>query len=215
MDLKLKVCGMRDPENILELVNLAPDFMGFIFYDKSQRFVHDLLPSVLQQIPESITKTGVFVNETLEGIKRIVDKYQLDLVQLHGNEAPEFCEILRDSGIKVIKVFSIDNDFKFELLNSYSEFCEMFLFDTKFSTGYGGHGFKFDWSLLKKYELKVPFLLAGGIDINDLTDLNLLDGLPLIGIDVNSKFELSAGLKDIQKLEKLKSALNSFNQTKI
>ena len=154
MAIKIKICGMKFSENVNEIASLQPDYLGFIFYEKSPRNFENNMPNV----PESIQKVGVFVNATLEKIQEKVNEYQLDFVQLHGDESPEFCNLLSQSKIKVIKAFSIDNLFNFNNLNKYNNYCDTFLFDTK-GTNYGGNGFTFDWSVLEKYHLDKPYFL--------------------------------------------------------
>ncbi len=197
---KIKVCGMRETSNISDLAELMPDFMGFIFYEKSKRFVTNDL--ILSEINPNIKKVGVFVNQGIDEILTKVNTYYLDFVQLHGNESPELCEELKSKNIGVIKVFLIDADFDFNETKKYENFVDYFLFDTK-GDGYGGHGTTFDWSLLKKYNQKVGFLLAGGISTENIQELLELEDLNIIGIDVNSKFEIKPALKDIEKLKEL------------
>lgn len=155
--MKIKICGMKFPENIIEIGQLQPDYMGFIFYPKSKRFIsEDFSMSSIKNLPKSIKKTGVFVNETIETILKKVCKYELNVVQLHGSESVVECQILKENNLEVIKAFSIDETFDFDVLESYQSVCDYFLFDTK-STGYGGSGKTFDWQLLEKYLLEKPF----------------------------------------------------------
>src|SRR5690349_16711265 len=135
MAIKIKICGMKSPENINEIASLQPHFMGFIFYKKSPRNLENNIPN----LPNSIKKIGVFVNASLEEIQEKVKQYELDFVQLHGDESPEFCHLLQQNKLKVIKAFSIDNQFHFNTLNNYNNYCDYFLFDTK-GTNYGGNG---------------------------------------------------------------------------
>tara|TARA_B110000305_G_scaffold35480_1_gene35365 strand:- start:6060 stop:6671 length:612 start_codon:yes stop_codon:yes gene_type:complete len=197
--MKLKVCGMKFENNISEINNLNPDFMGFIFWPKSKRFFNE--KKIL--LPNNIKKVGVFVNQSYDLIIDKVNKYNLDYVQLHGDEDFTFCKMIK-SHCKVIKVFSIGTEFDFEKLNLFEESCEYFLFDTK-GESYGGNGIKFDWKILNKYNSKKPFLLSGGIDVNDFEDiLNLKElKIPILGIDINSKFETKPGLKDYKKIKEL------------
>lgn len=200
--MKLKVCGMRDVENIKALVELKPDFIGFIFYDKSPRFIgNDADVELINSIPREIRKVGVFVNATVDYILQNVRKYGLNYVQLHGNEMPDFCRNLRLKGVNIIKAFSVDNDFVFGQVNNYKPHVDFFLFDAK-GDGYGGHGVAFDWSILKKYDNQKPYFLAGGISLENLDVLETIIPKPY-AIDVNSKFEIEPALKDIEKLEEL------------
>ncbi len=205
-EVKIKVCGMRDSANIQDLAVLKPNFMGFIFYEKSKRYAANHLDiNILNQIPAIIKKVGVFVNESEENILIIVEKYKLNYVQLHGEESVEFCKNLRLNNIKIIKAFSVDEQFDFEEVKPYVSLADYFLFDTKTPLK-GGSGQTFDWSVLEKYHGPTPFLLAGGIDETNFEDALALKNKFLIGLDLNSKFEIEPGLKDI---EKLKSTLNS------
>ena len=189
---KIKICGMKYSENILEVSQLLPDYLGFIFYEKSSRFFDGEIP----EISESVKKVGVFVNATLEEIKSKIKKYDLDLIQLHGNETPEFCSNLKQESIEVIKVFSVDDDFDFQILEAYENVCDYFLFDTKGKL-HGGNGFTFNWQILEKYKSKKPLFLSGGIGIEEIEKIKTLN-LPIFAIDVNSKFETEPGLKNVQ-----------------
>tara|TARA_B100001175_G_scaffold316707_1_gene331342 strand:- start:539 stop:1150 length:612 start_codon:yes stop_codon:yes gene_type:complete len=197
--MKLKVCGMKLENNISEISKLNPDFMGFIFWPKSKRFFNE--KSI--RISNKINKVGVFVNQDYDFIIDKINNFELDFVQLHGEEDYQFCKKIKTQ-CKLIKVFNIGSDFDFEILNSFESVCDYFLFDTK-GNSYGGNGIKFDWKLLKKYPSKKPFLLSGGIDLKDFTEILKIKELkiPLIGIDINSKFEFEPGLKNIKKVEEL------------
>lgn len=188
---------MKYPDNILEVSKLHPDYLGFIFYEKSSRFFDADIP----KIPTSINKVGVFVNANVKYIESKIKIHHLDLVQLHGDESPEFCENLQKIGIKIIKVFSIDDDFDFEILSKYENVCHYFLFDTKGKLP-GGNGFAFNWQILEKYKSTKPFFLSGGIGIEEIEKIKNLN-LPIFAIDVNSKFELKPGLKNIELLKNI------------
>lgn len=201
-NMKLKVCGMRDVENIKALIELKPDFMGFIFYDKSPRFVgNDLDVELMNSIPREIKKVGVFVNATVDFILQNVRKYGLNYVQLHGNEMPDFCKNLRLKGVNIIKAFRVDNDFIFSQVNNYKPHVDFFLFDAK-GDGYGGNGISFDWSILKKYDNQKPYFLAGGVSLENIDVLETIIPQPY-ALDVNSKFEIEPAVKDMEKLEEL------------
>ena len=190
---------MRESQNILDLAELQPDFMGLIFYDKSPRFVDN--GGDIKFIKNlDLKKVGVFVNASFEDIKSKIKEYKLDFVQLHGNESPEFCKQLQKLGVGIFKAFSVDSTFDFGKTEAFEDKVDYFLFDTK-GDGYGGHGKSFDWTLLKKYNQKVPFLLAGGVSLDNLDAVLELKDLNLAGVDVNSKFETSPGLKDISALK--------------
>jgi phosphoribosylanthranilate isomerase len=200
--MKIKVCGMRDSANIESLAALKPDFMGFIFYDKSPRFVgNDLDAELLNSLPKEIKKVGVFANSSLDYVLQNVRKYGLNYVQLHGNEMPDYCKSLRLKGVNIIKAFRVDNSFVFSMLNNYKPHVDFFLFDTK-GEQMGGNGIPFDWELLKKYDGEKPYFLAGGIDAENVEKIDSIIPKPY-SIDVNSKFEIEPALKDIEKLEEL------------
>jgi len=209
--LKLKVCGMKFPKNIEALVELKPDFIGFIFYPKSIRYMAGSLNAgFIKKIPESIKKVGVFVNDFFESIEFEVVRNNLNLVQLHGNESPDLCKALKSRGIQVVKAFQIYPGFVFSSLEPYKDYCDYFLFDTQ-TPLYGGSGHKFDWELLTNYDNQKPFFLSGGIDLEDVDKIKNIKNLNIHAIDINSKFEFSAGLKDIEKVKKFKNLLLSEN----
>jgi phosphoribosylanthranilate isomerase len=203
--MKIKVCGLRDPENIKAITALAPDYVGFIFYNGSPRFVDELAVEVLDAIPPTVNKTAVFVNENAETIHKLIDKYNFDFIQLHGDENPEFCNSFRDKAI-VIKAFGINNNFDFEQLKAYKKKVDLFLFDTK-TEKHGGSGVTFDWSILDKYDLEIPFFLSGGISPDNIEEVKYINHPQFYGVDLNSKFEISPGLKSIEKLEKVFSTI--------
>lgn len=201
--MKVKVCGMHDAENLKQVAALGPDFIGFIFYDKSARYVgEDLDVEAVKALPRSVKKVGVFVSASPDYILRNVKKYDLQYVQLHGTETPDFCRNLRNKGISIIKAFTVDPSFNFSMLNNYKLFCDFFLFDAKGDQP-GGNGVRFDWNLLNRYDNEKPFFLSGGIGLDNLNDLDQLKHLKLYGIDVNSQVELVAGYKDIDKVSAL------------
>lgn len=204
--MKIKVCGMRDSANIESLAALKPDFMGFIFYEKSPRFVgNNLDVELLNLLPREIKKVGVFVNCSLDIVLQNVRKYGLNYVQLHGNEMPDYCKSLRLKGVNIIKAFRVDNSFVFSMLNNYKPHVDFFLFDTK-GEQMGGNGIPFDWEILKKYDGEKPYFLAGGIDLENIEKVESVIPKPY-SIDVNSKFEIEPAVKDIEKLEDLISRL--------
>lgn len=199
--LKIKVCGMREPGNMEQLCALHPDFVGYIFYRGSARYVGERPDESLFSIPgNSLSRVGVFVNEQILAVRKIVEAGWVDLVQLHGSETPEYCKSLVNEGVHVIKAIGPADLDSIDRLEEYYGVVHYFLFDTA-GGGSGGTGEKFDWSLLEKYKLPVPFLLSGGIGAGDAPSILELDHLQLRGIDVNSKFELSPGMKDIEALD--------------
>ena len=194
--MKLKICGMKYPENILEVGALLPDYMGFIFWEKSARYFNGEIPELIG----TIKKVGVFVNQSQEEILEKVIKYNLQAVQLHGNESVDFLPELKKklpNKTEIIKVFSADENFDFEIIKPFEAVCDFFLFDTKGKLP-GGNGITFDWTILKKYKFEKPFFLSGGIGINELKAIEEISktNLPIYGIDVNSKFEIEPGLKN-------------------
>ena len=206
--MKLKVCGMKNHENILKVAKLSPDFMGFIFYAGSKRFVGN--DFVMPEISPVIKKVGVFVNESLQTILDKVKKYNLDLVQLHGDETAEFCDKLFQSlklwrsSTRIMKAFGIDPQFNFSVLHEYENFCDYFLFDSK-TNEYGGSGIGFDKDLLKNYKLSKPYFISGGVESVPMP--NTQYPMPF-AIDVNSRFETAPGIKDISKLKILKDEIS-------
>ena len=207
---------MKYPDNILEVSQLLPDYMGFIFWEKSSRFFDGELP----ELPQSIQKVGVFVDATLDEIILKIKKYNLNLIQLHGKESVSFCldlktetKNLKQNQIEIIKVFSILDDFDFSILNDYETVCNYFLFDTKGKLP-GGNGIIFDWKVLEKYPSTKPFFLSGGIGIEEIASVKQLlkTNLPIHSIDINSKFEIEPGLKNIQLLKDLKININELSR---
>jgi len=199
---------MKYPGNIEKLSFLSPDYMGFIFYEKSKRFVENLSPEILLSIPETIKKTGVFVNETPEEIDRIVRLYHLQAIQLHGDESPELCRYFKEKGLEVIKAISVSTKDDLQKVDNYSfpVCCDHFLFDTK-TPLYGGSGKKYDWEILHNYAGNIPFFLSGGIGQDDLPRLSTFHHPSLFGIDLNSKFENEDVSKNIPQLESFMNQL--------
>lgn len=192
---------MRDPENVSGVVAVRPNFIGFIFYPKSKRFVgFEPVPEILDDIPDSVKKVGVFVDETPEKVLDIYRNWKLDVVQLHGHETPDYCRQIQSSGITVFKAFSVDESFDFTILEAYSTVCDYFLFDTKGQLP-GGTGQKFNWQLLDNYNGDVPFFLSGGIGPDDLEAIQNFEHPRWRGIDINSGFEISPALKDVIKVK--------------
>ena len=197
----IKICGMRETENIREVSELMPDLLGFIFYSQSQRYAGELLdPAAISRIPENIRKTGVFVNSDIQEILFTVGKYSLDTVQLHGNETPDECYRLREKGIRIIKAFGIKESKDFKQCNDFVLAADYFLFDTS-NSGYGGSGIKFDWRLLDDYKLDKPFFLSGGISPDDIGNIMEIKNDAFAGVDLNSRFEIKPGLKDTEILK--------------
>jgi len=196
--MKIKVCGMRSPENIDALMGLKPDYMGLIFFDKSPRYVAHLQMNDLQNIPDTIIKTGVFVNDDAAVISGFIDQFGLSAVQLHGKESPALCEQIRSKAI-VLKAFGVDENFNFGELNDYADQVDYFLFDTK-TEAHGGSGKTFNWQMLDNYKLSVPYFLSGGLSLENLENVKQIKHPAFYGVDLNSRFEIEPGLKDIDKL---------------
>lgn len=200
METKIKICGMKFPENIVEIAAFQPDYLGFIFYEKSPRNFDNKIP----ELDKSIQKVGVFVDASFEEIEEKVNEYKLDLVQLHGDESPEFCSKTESTLVKVIKSFSVDNQFNFKNLEKYKTTCSYFLFDTK-GKQYGGNGTTFDWQLLKQYQLDKPYFLSGGISPESEVELKTFFqkeyAQKCVAIDLNSQFEIEPGHKNPDTLK--------------
>ena len=203
--MKLKVCGMK--YNIAEVADLQPDYMGFIFYEKSPRHFEGVIP----ELPKGIKKVGVFVDEDESFIKRRIEEHDLDCIQLHGKESPQFCNSIKSIGKQIIKVFSIKNTFDFSVLKDYENVCDYYLFDTKGKLP-GGNGYSFNWSVLEDYNSTKPFILSGGIGLentnNILSFLSRQESKYCYAVDVNSKFEIEPGLKNLKDLERFKNELS-------
>jgi phosphoribosylanthranilate isomerase len=197
--MKIKICGMRIPENIAKVAALKPDFMGFIFYPKSPRYAEPMDIASLNALPSTIKKIGVFVNENLENILTIAYKYKLDGLQLHGTELVDMCSKLKKAGYIVIKAFPIAEAYNFKVTKDYEGACDYFLFDTK-TDAYGGSGLKFNWTMLDEYKGGTPFLLSGGIAADDAEAIMKIEHPKFAGIDLNSKFEIKPGLKNVEAL---------------
>ena len=197
--IKIKVCGMKNPQNIKDLTALNPDFIGFIFYEKSPRYCANELDN-LDFIPKNIKKIGVFVNENIDKILEFAKKYDLNGIQLHGSESPDICRQIKANNLLVIKAFSIAESADFERTKDYEGVADYFLFDSPPTPKikYGGTGIKFDWSILNDYQGNTPFLLSGGISVDDAKMIKKITHPHFFGIDINSKFEIEAGVKNVE-----------------
>ena len=214
----IKVCGMRDAQNIREVSQLGVDMIGMIFYPKSPRYVEmqsshaGIIPDYVKEdinikSAKSPARVGVFVDDMVQNIVTRVVNYHLDYVQLHGNEPREMCENLRSTldpdirpGIKIIKAISVSDASDIQKYKEYVGAVDLFLFDTKCKT-VGGSGQQFDWQVLEQYDGEVPFLLSGGIGLEDASRLHAFHHPKCIGIDLNSRFEIEPGVKDVEKLK--------------
>jgi len=207
--MQLKVCGITSTENITALSTMKIARLGFIFYNKSPRYVYGKLnEQVLNEIPKRIKKTGVFVNAEIAEIEQIIGAYQLDSIQLHGNESPDFCNHFKTK-TEVIKTISISDKGSFKTAEMYQETCDLFLFDAH-TENFGGAGKSFDWRWLEAYTLSKPFYLSGGISLDNLAEIKNIGHEQLMGIDINSKFETSPGIKDIEKIKRLIVLMDAY-----
>ncbi len=199
----IKVCGITHQDNLNNIAQLPVDMIGFNFYRGSIRYIMRHYELRTDHINKD--HVGVFVDESIDVIKEKIAEYDLDYIQLHGEENTEFCKQVAQLA-KVIKVFEITPDFNFDKTLAF-EFCDLFLFDT-WSPGHGGTGKKFDWKILKKYTGKVPFILAGGIAPGDVEALRKIKHPQFHGVDLNSKFEMTPGFKDVDAIREFIEALN-------
>ncbi len=207
--IKIKVCGMRNPANIEKLIKLDIDYIGFIFYKKSPRYVGHLSRDVLKQIPGDMHSVGVFVNGEPCLVSHTIQSFSLDYIQLHGDESPEYCMRIKQEqpGIRIIKAFGIMDTIDNELLKTYTGVADFFLFDTSIP-GYGGSGKSFNRDILRHYNLDIPFFLSGGIDESILKDKETLSLPGLHALDINSRFETVPGEKNIRHIETFIEKLN-------
>ncbi len=200
--MKIKVCGMKYEGNVADVAALSPDFMGFIFYPKSKRFVGlDFERQHIQNISPAIKKVAVFVNAFVNEVVEFSRIYGISTVQLHGDETPETCRAIKEEGFTVIKAFGVSEDFNFDILKAYEDVVDFFLFDTK-TVDYGGSGQTFSWNILKNYQLNKPFFLSGGLDADNLEKVKEISHPQLYAVDLNSKFETEPAIKNIELLEK-------------
>lgn len=201
-DLKIKICGMTEAANVAEISGLHPDYLGYIFYTRSLRYVGDKPdPAIFEIVPPGTRKVAVFVNEYLERMIEITTKYGIDMIQLHGMEPPETCKTLKSHGISVIKVFPGDQISRRSLISEYERCSDFFLYDTPVKT-YGGSGRKFDWKKLDELVSRKPFFLSGGIEQNDAAKLMSMKLEGFYAADINSRFEIEPGIKDPKLVSK-------------
>lgn len=203
--MRIKVCGMTQMEQVEQLGEMGVTFAGFIFYPKSPRYVFKNITTTQIRRENNVNKVGVFVNASVEEVLHMVDECRLHMVQLHGDETPKYCEKIADY-VSVVKAFRLsENDDINWMIRPYMDVCDMFMFDTM-GAGYGGTGKKFDWTMLKDATVGKPFFLSGGIEPGDEENLEAFAKEPvakaLFAVDINSKFEISPGIKDIEKVRK-------------
>jgi phosphoribosylanthranilate isomerase len=200
--LKIKVCGLRDPENIEQVCSLSPDLVGYIFYPGSKRYVgRDPDPGIFRIPDKRIKKVGVFVNEEITKVFHAIDSFNLDMVQLHGSEPATYCKTLNERRIPVIKALNPENLGNQELVSQYGTCVNYFLFDTTGEKEFGGTGRQFNWKQLDRYSYAIPFILSGGIGPGDAGTIKDLGYNMMYGMDVNSRFELAPGMKNVELLE--------------
>lgn len=208
--MRIKVCGMTQAEQVAQLPGLGVSFAGFIFYPKSPRYVFKNMTTSQIRGINSINKVGVFVNASVEEVLHMVDECRLHMVQLHGDENPKFCEKIADY-VSVVKAFRIsENDSLDYMIRPFMDVCDMFLFDTM-GAGYGGTGKKFDWNMLRNTRIGKPFLLSGGIEPGDEENLKHFEkdhgDNAFFAVDINSRFESSPGVKDMELIKKFSQQL--------
>ncbi len=188
---------MTEADNIRSVEELGVDMIGFIFYPKSPRYVYQ----IPRYLPTMAKRVGVFVNESKENVWMYADRFGLNYVQLHGNESPEYCRSLQSGGLQIIKAFSIASSRDLLATAGYEGLCHYYLFDTH-TTHYGGSGQQFDWSILQRYNDSTPFLLSGGINLYSTKALRAFHHPHLAGIDINSRFETTPGIKDVERIKR-------------
>ncbi len=195
---------MRDGDNIRAVEALGVDLMGFILYPKSPRFVAQK-PAYM---PSRARRVGVFVNDSIEVVEEAMERLGLDVVQLHGSESVAMCRALRERGVEVFKAISVASEADLVVAAEYDGVCDMLIFDTK-CEGHGGSGEQFDWSILAGYVGQTPFLLSGGISIGSVDSLRQFSHPMLVGYDINSRFESSAAMKNVELVAQFLDELNS------
>lgn len=210
-DMMIKVCGMKEPQNIAEVAALAPMLMGFIFHEPSPRDASDLSPDIISALPDFVRPVAVTVDKAQDEILDICGKYGFKIVQLHGSETPAICRKLKDKGLVVFKAIGVDNDIDWAEWKDYEGCVDMFIMDKK-SPIHGGTGQKYDWSVLDRYNLSVPYLLSGGIGPDDIDNIIAAMRPGMAGIDINSRFETSPGIKDLHRLINFILSLRKFNE---
>ena len=211
--MKIKICGLRDAHNIKAVGALGPDYIGVIRYERSPRYVSNLNEAGLDELPKTILKTGVFVNESAENIQQLIDKYSLNAIQLHGNESADFAAAFKNK-VVVLKAFGVDENFDFKQLENHAESVDFFLFDTK-TAAHGGSGESFNWAILNDYKLDVPFFLSGGLSVDNLHQIENIKHPQFYGVDLNSRFETSPGMKDIEKLKRAFAIVKQYTTNEI
>lgn len=202
--LRIKVCGLRETGNSKAVAALGVDYLGFIFYAGSPRFVGDRF--AMPQVGPG-ARVGVFVNESPDRIQRLAERHDLDVIQLHGDESVEDCRAIREAGLKVIKAISVGHDMDFSVTVPFGDVVDYFLFDTK-GTYRGGNARPFDWRVLDRYNDEKPFFLSGGIRADNVAGVRALLDKNIHAIDINSGVELAPGMKDVEKIRSVQELLD-------
>jgi len=208
--MKIKVCGMKYKDNLEDLIRLKPDYIGFIFYEKSKRYCGDNFDfTLLNIIPKSIKKVAVIVNAPIDKLLHLGEHF--DYLQLHGSESPSLCQKLKEKKINIIKAFAIEHTIPIKQMYAYVPYIDFFLLDTK-TNSHGGSGKTFDWELLKNYTLDLPYFLAGGIAIDHIEALKHIEEAQFFAVDINSRFELKPAVKDAALIKKfIKNSKNGIS----
>jgi phosphoribosylanthranilate isomerase len=209
--MNIKICGITAIDQLRQLDELGVNYAGLIFYPGSKRYVLDKLTAKLvKQTSTHLKKTGVFVNPVAEDVLVQIEEYGLDAIQLHGEETPAFCQHFRKH-VEVIKAFRLNSSNEASvdwIIQPYQESCDYFLFDTLDRGNYGGTGSQFNWKVLQRAEVKKYFFLSGGIGMEDLEKIKVMQHPFLYGVDINSRIEISQGIKDLQKVAEIKQQLS-------
>lgn len=206
MNPKIKICGLKSPDNIRSVIALQPDYIGFICYPGSKRFIDKLDANWVSGL-KGVKKTGVFVNADIHYVKSAITQYGFEAVQLHGAETPAYCAALANLGVETIKAFGIGEQFDWSILEAYETVVDYYLFDTQ-STQHGGTGKRFDWALLNGYTGHKPYFLSGGISAENMAEALHIDDHRLYALDLNSRFETRPGIKDIVLLKNTLQTIN-------
>lgn len=210
--MKIKICGMKYLENIQEIARLQPDYLGFIFYKHSPRYMEKQLSKAqVNALPDSLQKVGVFVNESPGKVLKTATDYGLDFIQLHGDESPKTCAFFKEKGLNLIKAIRLNKGNDFSILAPYVPYVDYFLFDSH-GDKYGGNGRAFNWKSLDNYTLKTPFFLSGGLNLENLPTALKLSHPQLFGLDVNSGLEESPGQKNILSTQQFITKTHSHEQ---
>jgi len=219
-NMNIKVCGITQLKQLEHLDAIDIEFAGLNFYKESPRYVVGKISGdEIRDGDYDIRKVGVFVNENMEMIMKTIEEYDLDIVQLHGDESTAVCMRLSEE-VEVIKTFRINNETKNieEMIKKYDDACDYYLFDTggyssPFAGGGetmpGGTGKQFDWKLLSDNRIEKPFFLAGGIGLPDVVRVKTFEHPDLFAVDINSKFEISPGVKDLDLVKMFAQVLRN------